>query len=170
MAVSMLVSLLPYWNYVNIEISPVLDKIYIWNIFEKFLGYFWTTSKLYCISCMSVSLLYLFQLEISGGQLLRPLVLFIHSLLFHDFAKYHLHHWTYIGFIFSVTHLSRFLPYWLHVRGFPLPSLSRVGLRLVQLYPIPHPIGVQNISVHSFLKIRAGNILVRPIGFSRLWY
>ena len=75
MAVSMLVSLLPYWNYVNIEISPVLDKIYIWNIFEKFLGYFWTTSKLFCISCMSVSLLYLFQLVISGGQLLRPLVL-----------------------------------------------------------------------------------------------
>ena len=43
------------------------------------MGYFWTISKLFCISCMSASLLYLFQLVISGGQLLRPLVLFDYS-------------------------------------------------------------------------------------------
>ena len=30
MSVSLLVSLLPYWNHVNIGISPVLDDIYFW--------------------------------------------------------------------------------------------------------------------------------------------
>ena len=53
---------------------------YISEIFETFLEYIWTISKLFFISCISVSLsaslLYLFQLVISGGQLLRPLVLF----------------------------------------------------------------------------------------------
>ena len=56
-----------------------------WYIFLKFLetfpGYFWTIFKFFLISCMSVSLslslLYFFQLVISGGQLLRPLVLFL---------------------------------------------------------------------------------------------
>ena len=78
MPVCLVVGLLPCWNYVNIGIIPILDKIYFWN-FWTFPGYFWTISKLFCISCMSVSLslslLYLFQLVISGGQLLRPLVL-----------------------------------------------------------------------------------------------
>ena len=50
---------------------------------DTFPGYFWTISKLFFISCISVSLsaslLYLFQLVISGGQLLRPLVLFNYS-------------------------------------------------------------------------------------------
>ena len=31
MAVILLVGLLPYWNYVNIGISAVVDKIYFWN-------------------------------------------------------------------------------------------------------------------------------------------
>ena len=58
MSVSLLVSVLPYWDYVNIGIYPVLDEIS------------------FCFFvCLSVSLLYLFQLVISGGQLLRPLVL-----------------------------------------------------------------------------------------------
>ena len=77
MSFSLLVTLLTYWIYVNIGISPVLD-IYFWN--------FWTYSQDiseiypdYLNSYMSVSLslhlLYLFQFVISGGQLLRPLVL-----------------------------------------------------------------------------------------------
>ena len=78
MSVSLFVSPLPYWNYVNMGIYPVLDEISFWIFLETFLGYFCTISKIFCISCMSVSLslslLYIFQLVISGGQLLRPLV------------------------------------------------------------------------------------------------
>ena len=86
MSVSLLVSLLSYWNHVNIGIYPVLDDIYFWIFLETFLGYFCTVFNIFCISCMSVrlslSLLYLFQLVISGGQLLRPLVLFMFDWLF----------------------------------------------------------------------------------------
>ena len=55
--------------------------IYVSKILETFPGYFWTISKIFCISCMSVSLslslLYIFQLVIYGGQLLRRLVLLV---------------------------------------------------------------------------------------------
>ena len=82
MSFSLLVTLLTYWIYVNIGISPVLD-IYFWN--------FWTYSQDiseiypdYLNSYMSVSLslhlLYLFQFVISGGQLLRPLVLLFYRI------------------------------------------------------------------------------------------
>ena len=56
MSVSLFVSLLPYWNYVNMGIYPVLDEISFWIFLETFLGYFWTVSKLFWISCMSVTL------------------------------------------------------------------------------------------------------------------
>ena len=76
-SVSWLTSLLKLSYYGDISSSE-------WDIFLKFLetfpGYFWTISKIFCIFCMSVSLslrlLYLFQFFISGGQLLRALVLF----------------------------------------------------------------------------------------------
>ena len=55
-SVSLLVSLLPYWYYINIDISPILDEIFFWNFMEKIPGYFWTSFKFFCISCMSVSL------------------------------------------------------------------------------------------------------------------
>ena len=45
MCVSLLVGLLPYWNYVNIGISPVLDEISFWTFFEAFLGGLYTCSK-----------------------------------------------------------------------------------------------------------------------------
>ena len=38
MSVSLLVGLLPYWNYTNIGISLVLDEISFWNLLETFLG------------------------------------------------------------------------------------------------------------------------------------
>ena len=44
------------------------------NFLETFLGFFCTISKIFCISCMSVSLS--LSLLYPGGQLLRPLVLF----------------------------------------------------------------------------------------------
>ena len=53
--VSPLVGLLPYWNYKNLGISLVLDKIFFWIFLETFPGYFWTISKLCWIFCMSVS-------------------------------------------------------------------------------------------------------------------
>ena len=34
MSVSLLVGLLPYWNYTNIGISPVLDDIFFWIVFN----------------------------------------------------------------------------------------------------------------------------------------
>ena len=57
MSVSLLVSFLPYWYYVNIEITPLLDEIFFWNFMEKFPGNFWTIFKSFWISCMYVSLL-----------------------------------------------------------------------------------------------------------------
>ena len=57
MSVSLLVGLLPYWNYTNIGISPVLEEISFWNFLETFPGYIWTMSKLCWFFCMSVSLL-----------------------------------------------------------------------------------------------------------------
>ena len=54
--VSLLVALLPYWNYTNIE-TPVLDDISFWNWLETFLGLWYTRSKYFWFSCMSVSLL-----------------------------------------------------------------------------------------------------------------
>ena len=78
MSVSLLVGLLPYWNYTNMGISPVLEEIFSWflalplpfgqcmeiscpgrNIFlkflETFLGCFYTISQWLHISCMSVN-------------------------------------------------------------------------------------------------------------------
>ena len=43
--VSLLVSLLPYWNWTNIEISPVLDEIFSLNFFQTFLVCLYTISK-----------------------------------------------------------------------------------------------------------------------------
>ena len=45
MSVSLLFSLLLYWNYTNIGISTVLDDIYIWIFLERFLGCLYTFSK-----------------------------------------------------------------------------------------------------------------------------
>ena len=58
MSVSLLVSLLPYWNYTNIGISPVLNKISFWIFLETFLGCWSTFSKKFWIFCMSVSVLF----------------------------------------------------------------------------------------------------------------
>ena len=55
MSVSLLVGLLSYWTYVNIEISPVLDETSFWIFLQTFPGYVWTISTLFWISCMSVS-------------------------------------------------------------------------------------------------------------------
>ena len=38
MSVSLLVCLLPYWNYENKGISPVLEEISFWNFLETYLG------------------------------------------------------------------------------------------------------------------------------------
>ena len=38
MSVSLLAGLHSYWDYANIEISPVLDDLYFWIILETFLG------------------------------------------------------------------------------------------------------------------------------------
>ena len=57
MSVSLLFGSLSYWNHINIEISPVLDKIVFWNFLETFQGCWYTISKYFWISCMSVSLL-----------------------------------------------------------------------------------------------------------------
>ena len=58
MCVSLLVGLLSYWNYTNIGISPVLNKISFWIFLETFLGCWSTFSKKFWIFCMSVSVLF----------------------------------------------------------------------------------------------------------------
>ena len=82
MCVSLLVSLLPYWNYVYIGISPILDDIYFWNFWRHSpdISELFPKYSVFLVSLVSLSqsLLYLFQFIISGGQLLRPLVLFYH--------------------------------------------------------------------------------------------
>ena len=45
MSVSVLGGSLPYWNYINIGISPFLDEIAFWNFLETFLGCWYTISK-----------------------------------------------------------------------------------------------------------------------------
>ena len=45
MSVSLLVGLLHYWKQANIGISPVLEWISFLNIFETFLGCFYTISQ-----------------------------------------------------------------------------------------------------------------------------
>ena len=45
------------YSWLNCLISLVLDEIYFWNLLETFLGYLYTSSKYFRISCMSVSLL-----------------------------------------------------------------------------------------------------------------
>ena len=56
MSVSLLVGLLPYFNYRNIGISPVLDEICFWKFLETFLRCWYTSSKYFLNLCMSVSL------------------------------------------------------------------------------------------------------------------
>ena len=46
MSVSLFVSLLPYWNYINMGISLVLDEISFWIFLETFLGYFCLSASL----------------------------------------------------------------------------------------------------------------------------
>ena len=55
--VSLLVGLLPYLNWTNIEISPVLDDIFFLSCLEAFLECLYTRSKLFWNSCIAVSLL-----------------------------------------------------------------------------------------------------------------
>ena len=57
MYLSLLVGLLPYWNHTKVGLSPVLYEISFWNFLEAFLGCFYTCSKWFWISCMSVNLL-----------------------------------------------------------------------------------------------------------------
>ena len=38
MSVSLLFDSVSFWNYVNVEISPVLDDISLWNCLQTFLG------------------------------------------------------------------------------------------------------------------------------------
>ena len=45
LSVSLLVGLLPYWNYDNTGISLVLDEISFWIFLEAFLGCWYTFSK-----------------------------------------------------------------------------------------------------------------------------
>ena len=52
-SVSLLVGLLPYWNYTNTGISPFLDDIYFWDFLETFLGYWYSSSEYFWISCIS---------------------------------------------------------------------------------------------------------------------
>ena len=56
MSVSLLFDSLFFWNYGNIEISPVLDDISLWNLLDTFPRYFLTISEVFLIYCMSVSL------------------------------------------------------------------------------------------------------------------
>ena len=56
MSVSLLFCSLPFWNYVNIGISPVLDEISFLICLDTFPENFWTFSKLFLISCISLSL------------------------------------------------------------------------------------------------------------------
>ena len=53
MSVSRFVGLLSYWNFTNIGIFPVLDEISM-NVFETFLGCWYTCYKKFWISCMSL--------------------------------------------------------------------------------------------------------------------
>ena len=57
MSVSLFVDLLPYWNYKNIGITQVLDDMSFWNLLETSTGCCYTNSEIFCISCVSVSLL-----------------------------------------------------------------------------------------------------------------
>ena len=57
MSVSLLVGLLPYWNYTNVGISFVLDEISLWNFLETFLVCWQANSKWFWNSFMSLSLL-----------------------------------------------------------------------------------------------------------------
>ena len=57
MSVNLFVSLLPYWYYVNMGISPVLDEISFWHFLVTFPGYLYTNSFHLWNSCMSLSLL-----------------------------------------------------------------------------------------------------------------
>ena len=52
MSVSVLVDLLPYWNYTNIGIAPILDKIFFWNFLDTFFRLWYTsfTSSVLCVS------------------------------------------------------------------------------------------------------------------------
>ena len=52
MSVSLLIGSLPYWNYTNIGISPVLDEISFWNFLETFLVC-WYTHFICCLELQS---------------------------------------------------------------------------------------------------------------------
>ena len=54
----LLFGLLSYWNYTNIGISPILDKISFWNFLETYPGCLYTCTKYFWNYCMSVSLLF----------------------------------------------------------------------------------------------------------------
>jgi len=56
MSLSLLVGLLPYWKYINIGISQVLDEIYFWIFLETLLRCWYTGSKWFWIFCMAISL------------------------------------------------------------------------------------------------------------------
>ena len=45
MSVILLVGIPPYWNWTNVDISPVLDEISFRNFGGKFLAYFYDVSK-----------------------------------------------------------------------------------------------------------------------------
>ena len=57
MSVSLLVDLLSYWNYTNIGIATILDEMFFWNFLDTFFRLWYTSSKYFLFSCMSVSLL-----------------------------------------------------------------------------------------------------------------
>ena len=56
MSVRAIVGLVPYWNYVNIWLSPVLDERYFWICLKTFLWCLFTSSKYLWNPCMPVSL------------------------------------------------------------------------------------------------------------------
>ena len=105
MSFSVLVSLLPYWIYVNIGIYSVLDYINFWN--------FWKNSQdiseilpdysvilMFLSVCLSISYISS-DWSFLGGQLLRPLVL----LLMYEFSC-HKYLFSFHCFCVNVFHIS----------------------------------------------------------------
>ena len=89
---SLLVGLLPYCNLTNIGISNVLDEIYFWNFLKHsldigslvftLLGWAYILTFEFLCAGLNFETPGLDTFWFSGGQLLRPLVLFIWSSIY----------------------------------------------------------------------------------------
>ena len=122
MSVSLLVGLLLYWNWANIGISPVPDEIFFWNFLETFIGCFYTSSKWFWISCMSVSLFAYFLTTIIPSYISSSgLEIFL------DFLETFLRYWYPEFFVCLVSLVVGILPWWNQTNLGILPALDEIS-------------------------------------------